>query len=254
MGTVGTAPKRAVVGFFGGVRAVFGGVGFVVTTPSVWGWAMIPVAVATLLFGGAAALAIWGGDALSAHILSGDGTLSAIGMWTLRVVFWIVGLIAALVLAFSLAQPISGFALEAIARRQELRLGGRAWPDQPFFAGVLRSLRVTLTALALGLPVLALLSLVTFLAPPAAVVTVPLKFVVTGLIAAYDFIDYPFSVRGAGVRERLAFMRAELAAVLGFGCAIAALLLIPGLGLFLLPFGVAGATRLVVASPLRGGH
>jgi CysZ protein len=167
-------------------------------------------------------------------------------MWALRVLFWIVGLLIALVVAFSLAQPLSGFALEAIARRQEQALGGRTWPDQPFLAGALRSLRVSLTALALGLPVLALLALITFVAPPASVVTIPLKFLVTGLMAAYDFIDYPFSVRGAGVRERLAFMRANLSAVLGFGVAVALILLVPGAGLFLLPFGVAGATRLVV--------
>jgi len=34
-------------------------------------------------------------------------------------------------------------------------------------------------------------------------------------------------------------------AVLGFGVATGALLLIPGVGLLVLPFGVAGATRLV---------
>jgi uncharacterized protein involved in cysteine biosynthesis len=48
------------------------------------------------------------------------------------------------------------------------------------------------------------------------------------------------------VSDRLVFIRANFAAVLGFGVATAALLLIPGVGLFLLPFGVAGATRMVV--------
>ena len=77
-------------------------------------------------------------------------------------------------------------------------------------------------------------------------VTVPLKFVVTGVLAAYDLLDYPLSQRGQSVADRVAFIRANLAAVLGFGVATAALLLIPGVGLFLLPFGVAGATRMVV--------
>jgi hypothetical protein len=60
-----------------------------------------------------------------------------------------------------------------------------------------RSLRVTVTALALTLPVLALLSLVTALFPPVAAAVV---------------------------------------------------LLVPGIGLFVLPAGVAGATRMVVAA------
>jgi CysZ protein len=240
------APKHAVLGFFAGVRAFFGGIGFVVARPAVWGWAMIPIVVATLLFGGTSALAISAGNQLSAHLVTGDGTLSSIGMWSLRILFWIVGLLVAFILAFSLAQPLSGFALEAIVRRQERALGGRTWPDQPFLHGAVRSLRVSLTALAIGLPILGVLALVTFFAPPAGVVTVPLKFVVTGLLAAYDFLDYPFSVRGAGVRERIAFMRIEIWAVLGFGLSIAAVLLVPGIGLLLLPFGVAGATRMVV--------
>jgi CysZ protein len=245
-----SAPKRAVLGFFAGVRALFGGIGFIVTRPSVWGWAMIPVFVATTLFGAAFAVAIWGSNVLSHDIVSGDGTLSSIGMWTLRVLFWIIGLVIAFVIAFSLAQPISGFALEAIVRRQERALGGRSWPAQPFFHGVVRSLRVSLTALAIGLPILGILALITFLAPPAGVVTVPLKFVVTGLLAAYDFLDYPFSVRGLGVRDRLAFMKREIWAVLGFGLGIAAILVVPGVGLLLLPLGVAGATRMVVEADL----
>jgi CysZ protein len=212
--------KRAALGFFAGVRALFGGVAFIVTTPSAWGWAMIPVLVAGLLFGGAATLAIWGGSQLSDHLV-------------LRILFWAIGLVVAFVLAMSLAQPLSGFALDAIARKQELALGGRVWPSQPVLTGALRSLRVTLTALAIGLPILAVLAVVTFLFPPAGVVTVPLKFLATGVLAANDLLDYP--------------------AVLGFGVATAALLLIPGVGLFLLPFGVAGATRMVMEARLDHG-
>jgi CysZ protein len=230
-----------------GVRALFGGLAFVVGTPSAWGWAMIPVLVATVLFGGASALAIWGGSELSLRLIGdlSSGAWSAIGVWGLRIVLWAIGLVVAFVLAISLAQPLSGFALDAIARKQELALGGRVRPDQPALAGALRSLRVTMTALAIGLPVLAILAAITFFFPPASVVTVPLKFLVTGLLAAYDLLDYPLSLRGHGVSSRLAFMRRNFGAVLGFGAATAALLLVPGAGLFLLPFGVAGATRMV---------
>lgn len=236
------------LGFFAGVRALFGGLGFVVGTPSAWGWAMIPVLVAALLFGGAGALAMWGGSELSLRLVGdpSSGAWSAIGVWGVRVVLWAIGLVVAFVLAMSLAQPLSGFALDALARKQEVALGGHVRPDQPALAGALRSLRVTMTALALGLPILAVLALITFFFPPAAVVTVPLKFLVTGVLAAYDFLDYPLSLRGYGVSSRLAFMRRSFGAVLGFGVAIAALLLVPGAGLLLLPFGVAGATRLVV--------
>ena len=256
----GSSPASAVASFSAGVRAVFGGLGFIVTTPSAWGWAAFPALVATLLFGGTGALAIWGGDELTQHLLAapaegglvGAGTGTIVAMWSLRILFGLVGLVVAFFVAMSLAQPISGFALDALARKQEIALGGRTWPDQAFFAGMVRSLRVALGALAIGLPVLGLLALVTFLFPPAGVVTIPLKFVVTGILAAYDLLDYPLSQRGQGVRARVRFMRDNFAAVLGFGVSVAALLLVPGMALLLLPVGVAGATRLVVRAEEAG--
>lgn len=246
------SPSRATgrpLSFLSGVRALLGGLGFIVTTPGVWGWAIIPVLVAAFLFGGGCVLAILGGTELATRVV-GDagGTAATAGIWGLRIVFWSIGVVLAFVVSMSLAQPLSGFALEAIARKQEKALGGRSWPDQPFVTGSLRSLRVSLTALAIGLPILGLLAAITILVPPAAVVTLPLKFIVTGLLAAYDLLDYPLSMRGHSVGDRLAFIRRNFGAVLGFGVATAALLLVPGVALLLLPFGVAGATRIVHAT------
>lgn len=245
--------KGAALGFFAGMRAFFGGIGFVVSRPSVWGWALVPVIAATGIFVALGALAIWGGAELAEKIVDPSSTSAAAtaGIWVIKILAWLVGLVVAFIVAISLAQPLSGFALDAIARKQELALGGRTWPDQPALPSALRSLRVTLTALAVSLPLLAVLALITLVAPPASVVTVPLKFLVTGLTIAYDFIDYPIGLRGGGVSERAAFMKRNFWAVLGFGVAAAAVLLIPGVGLLLLPFGVAGATRLVVAGEPR---
>jgi CysZ protein len=244
---VATARKK--LGFFDGVGAFFNGLGFIVSRPSMWGWALIPTVVATVLLFGLGGLAIWGGSDLAERLVSnGTGGWSSAGHWALRVLFWIAGIALSFLLSISFAQPISGFALDAIARRQEIVLTGRTWPDQPFFASAIRSLSVTVTALAVSLPLLVVLSLITFFVPPASVITIPLKFVVTGLAIAYDFLDYPLSLRGAGVRSRIGFISDHFSAVLGFGVAAALLLLIPGVGLILLPFGVAGAARLVVAT------
>jgi CysZ protein len=235
---------RGKLGLFDGVSAFFGGFGFIVGRPSMWGWAMVPMIVATVLFGGLGALAIWGASTLLPAPI--EGFWATAGIWLLRIFVWLVSLVTAFLVAVSLAQPLSGFALDAIARRQELALGGRGWPDQPFFGSALRALRVTLTALVVSLPILAGLAMVTFFFPPAGIVTVPLKFIVTGIAIAYDFLDYPLGLRGAGVRSRLGFIRDHFAAVIGFGVCAAVLLLVPGVGLLLLPVGVAGATRLVM--------
>ncbi len=241
---------KGAVGFVAGVRGFLGGLGFVVTTPAVWGWSLVPAAIATLLFGGLGTLAVYGAGELTRRVLedAGEGAWTTAGTWFLRVVFSLLGLVISFLLAMSLAAPVSGFALDAIARKQDRALGGVAWPETPALESTLRSFRVTLTALAAGLPVLGLLAAITFFVPPAAVVTIPLKFAVTGLLAAYDLLDYPWSLRGMGVRARFRFIGLHFWGVLGFGLAAAAALLVPGVSLFLLPFGVAGAARLVRAA------
>jgi CysZ protein len=77
-------------------------------------------------------------------------------------------------------------------------------------------------------------------------VTVPLKFVVSALLIAWDLLDYPLSRRGLGVGARIAWLRRNLGATLGFGLAAAFLLVVPCAGLLVLPFGVAGAARLAL--------
>jgi CysZ protein len=239
--------RRKIVGFFGGMGALFEGLGFVVATPAVWPLAVVPVLVALVLVGGCGALGIWGAIAFANHLVpGGSGALAAIGSFVLKLLLGAVAVALGGVVAMALAQPLSGFALERIARLQEQRLGGRAWPNEKLLPGMLRSMQVTFTALIFGLPILSLLFVVTFFFPPAAVVTVPLKFVVTALMIAWDFLDYPLSVRGTTVGGRLRFMGTHFTSVLGFGIASGCLLLVPGIGLLLLPVGVAGATRLVV--------
>ena len=90
------------------------------------------------------------------------------------------------------------------------------------------------------------------MAPPAAIVTIPLKFVISGFMVAWDFLDYPLGLRNAGVGDRFKFIGKNLGAVLAFGLLGAIVLLIPGLGLLLLPMGAAGASRMVVEAEVLG--
>jgi CysZ protein len=90
-----------------------------------------------------------------------------------------------------------------------------------------------------------LLLVVDFVVPAAAIVTTPLKILVTALMVAWNLIDYPLTLRGMRVRERLALVRLEWRSFLGFGFGFAAAFWIPCCGVILLPVGVVAATRLV---------
>ena len=229
-----------------GVRAFFGGVGFVVGRPRLWGYASVPVLVLMVLGAGVGALGIWAASAGSLALVGSSDGWHDVGRWALTLLLSLLALVLAMLVAFALAQPISGFALEAISKRQEAELGGRNWPDQAFSVSFVRTLKVTLFGLLCSLPIFAVLTLIGLAAPPATVVTIPLKLMLSALLIAWDLLDYPLGIRGAGVRDRLRFIGRNFGAVFVFGCLAAVGLLIPGLGLLLLPFGVAGASRLVV--------
>ena len=163
----------------------------------------------------------------------------------------LVGVVVALLLALVMAQPLSGWALERISHAQERAMTGHSGPRSSFLVSFLVTLQAVLLSLAVGVPVLAVLFTINFFFPPAAVVTVPLKFLVCGWMLAWDFIDYPLSLRGLGVIARVRWSVQHFEEFTVFGVLWALLLIVPGLFFLILPMGVAGATRLVVADEAR---
>ena len=239
---------RGRVTMLSGLEAFAGGIGFVIVTPRVWGYALVPMAMLLLLSCGLTGLAIWGSHYFGNTLIDPDvGAWGEIGRWTLMIALDLVGVVAALILALSLAQPLSGFALEAVAHAQEIALTGTAAPKTSFFASLVSTAKAVVIALLVGGTSLVILFLISFFFPPAAVVTVPLKLLVCGWMLAWDFIDYPLAMRGVGLEGRFAWVGRNFGAFTLFGVMWALLLVVPGMQLVILPMGVAGATRLVVA-------
>jgi CysZ protein len=235
-----------------GLSAFAGGIGFIITTPRVWIFALVPMVVmcvVTLLLAG---LFVWGGVSLTGWVLGEpESTWGRVGAWLLNAMVVLVSLLVSAVVAMSVAQPLSGFALEAVADRQEFALTGRSLPRQPFFASMLATTRIVMLTLLFGGTLLIILLIATLLFPPIAVVTVPLKFIICAWLLAWDFLDYPMSLRGMGLRARLAWVRRNLDAFTTFGVCWAMLVIVPGIVLILLPMGVAGAARMVVEDEQR---
>ncbi|HEX4447251.1 MAG TPA: EI24 domain-containing protein [Polyangiaceae bacterium] len=232
--------RQRSVGFFGGAAALFGGVGWVATTPRIWPRALVPVATALVLIAG---LGYCGHRVATdiAHRFFGDGTVAGLA----GVLLTLVAVVLAIVIAAALAQPLSGWALDGIVRAQERELGVAPAPAPPFFKAMLASLASGLLGLAVGVPIVSLLTILGWLFPPAVVVTVPLKVAIAGVLLAWDLLDYPLAARDFGVGARLKWCASHPGAVLGFGLAALAVFAVPGLGLVALPGGAAGAVRLV---------
>lgn len=233
---------RGSIGALGGLRAFYGGIGFVLSTPAVWGWSLVPVGFMALLSLGLCGLSWWGAWEASRALVGEEN----VGTWTLTVLFGLVGAMLAVLVALTLAQPCSGFALEAICRAQERALVGRASPAISYWASLRRNLKVIVATLVLGGGVMLILFVIEFLVPPAAFVTVPLQFLIGGWLMAWNFLDYPLGLRGLGFRDGVRWVWRHLGAVTVFGLTWWLLVFFPGAVLFLLPMGVAGAARLVV--------
>ena len=234
-----------------GLSAVLGGIGFVLVTPRVWFYAAVPALVLVLLACGLAGLAIYGADWTTRSLLDEPASIwGHVGSWLLRVLLALTMLLMAMLLALVLAQPLSGFALEAIVRAQERALLGDEPPRSSFLAALLASTRATLIMLIAGGVIYTLLFLVDLCFPPATVVTVPLRFLAGAWLLAWNFLDYPLSLRGLGVLARLRWTARHFEEFTVFGLTWALLLVVPGLFFLILPMGVAGAARLVVAGEM----
>jgi CysZ protein len=92
------------------------------------------------------------------------------------------------------------------------------------------------------------------LLPGAGLLLVPLQALPLALGLAWNLLDYPLTLHGVRVRERWALLRRAPLSILGFGFCLAAVSMIPGAALLLLPAGVVGATDLVAGLLPLGGH
>ncbi|MET0391350.1 MAG: EI24 domain-containing protein [Polyangiales bacterium] len=233
--------------FIGGVLALFRGVGFLWRTKAAWPLAAVPVVVCSVLCVASIAAAIEYVPKLMAAVWPGlTDTLGGFGSGVVRFVVSAITAILGMFLAVFLTPPLSAPALERLVLVRERELGV---PPRPA-AGFFRELRCAIVAqlIATGLfgPVLLGLSLVTWLAPPAAIVTFPLKLIVLALLTAWSLLDYPLSLRGEPARRRFALIRANAPRTLGFGLTLALAFMVPLLPLLLLPAAVAAAAEIAV--------
>ncbi len=251
----GWIASPGVLSFQDGATTFFRGLGFIVSRPSVWLYAAVPVVSACVITIALAVGGIWEAHHLiDARYPELDDWMDMLEYGGVLLFYDAMVLVGALILGSSLAQLLSGPALDAIVRAQETALGRAPSEGAPFLESLWRSLKITVITLVLGLPVIAGLTVVEFLFPPAALVTLPAKLVYASALAAWNLLDYPFALRRMNFDARYTFYKAHFASCLGFGLPMTLIGMIPVLGLVMLPAGVAGATRLLIDCEIRGNQ
>jgi len=232
--------------FYYGPRSFFRGMRYVVTHPATWGLAIVPAAVALALFGAGSfagfSLATSAAERWLGH---GEGKTGEALFQLVRLLLIAIAVFLSFLVSVTFAQPLSGPAIDALCKRRWAALGASLVESESgWVAGVWRSLQVNLAGLFVGGGLILLLSCVTLLVPPAAIVTVPLKVLVGAMVISWDVLDYPFSLKERVLSERVRFFKKNTLHVLLFGLTCEAALLIPGVGLLVLPMAAVGATDL----------
>ena len=236
-------PSKAI-GFWRGFVAPFGAARQLLGLPRAWPFMLVPL----VMFGFIEAAVVGASwrflQPWVSGKLAGDGSLqhasATVASWLAVALAALLGWLAAGFLAPALSAP----ALERIVGITEKDLVVPARAPLGFLAEFCCGFRSLLMSSAVTLPLVIALTLLEMLAPPAAVVTTPLKLLLAALGVAWGLFDYPLTLRGIGARARFAFMRRHFSVVLGFGAAFSLVFWLPCFGLAMLPIGVAAATRL----------
>lgn len=235
-------------GFRAGARSLFASLAFLMREPKSWPAAMVPAILLLFFFIVLGVAAIeWLYPLLQDALPAGTG---GIGRFLNQAAAGLGAVTAALLgflLALLVTPALSAPALERLVALREERLGLPGRPPLGFFAGLLVGLRSQLVGAALALPILFGLFLVELGAPALGVVTLPLKAFVAAAALAWNLLDYPLTLSGVSVRDRLGILRRYPAAILGFGLSFSLLFSLPCFGILALPAGVVAAAELLAS-------
>lgn len=248
------APVRGALGYTEGLKYPFRGARFVFRThpglARIYGVPIVLVLLALVALvhsvythHEAATAWLWpeplGEDwwATSLRVLHGFAEL-LVGTLMLLVGYVLVTILGALV-----AAPFN----DALSERVEALYTGRPGPAFSFrtlLRDLLRTIRLEALKILLYVGVMLPLFLFGFILPVLGPVQTAAGFLFTTGYFALDYMDWPASREGLGVRARLAFVRDHLGPALGFGTGVWLFLFVPVVNLLLMPAAVAGGTMM----------
>jgi CysZ protein len=247
--------KPSSIGLWRGARYPFWGLRFIYVEhrelARYWIW---PILITALMAGAAIALVWTQHDALLGRLWAPPEAQGFLG-WLAHAAYVVVDFLLAVVLggvsdvdADLIGNHHAAPYNDAHSEEDERLLCGRAGPAFSFgrlFADALRTVRLEALKLGVYAGIMLPLFVVSLMVPGVGQVAYgAFGFAFTSLYFAVDYVDWPASRRGRGVRERLALFRLHKGAMFGFGVGVWVFLWVPFLNLFFMPAAVAGGTKL----------
>lgn len=260
---VAGTPKRFTLGFLGGFKYPFRGARFVyLQHPGLVRYWIFPI---LLTLGLLVAVFYQLGQHHAGWSEAIWATPTGDGFWggTKRVLHtafdWgftlVLGAAAVLVVA-ALASIIAAPFNDLLSEEVERRVTGKEGPPftlRALLRDTIRTVRVEVTKLIFYVCIMLPLFVLQFLIPVVGALAYALfGFVFTATYFAVDYVDWPATRRGYGVRQRAGIIRQRFVPMLGFGAGVYLFLMIPLVNLFFMPAAVAGGTLLFLDMEREG--
>lgn len=227
-----------------GVRDAFAGARFVLARPRLWKFVLAPALVTLAIVAGivAGGVAVLGAPvAALVAILPGDWAESVV-----KVLLGVLLAIASFSLFFGIAAMIAAPFNEMLSEAIEEELTGATGERfavlgfvRDIVVGIAHAARRVIVYLFVMLALLALGVLIPVIGTLAAAI---LGAIATARFASYDAYDAVWSRRRLAYRSKVEALREARWRSLGLGACIAAGAIVPGVNLFVLSVGAAGAT------------
>lgn len=239
-----------------GVRLLGRGFGVYARSPKLLLLGLIPAVLSLMVVIGALAVLVVYIDSLGTaltwfaadwpaavrRIVLGLAELAIVLVAVLVAVFTYTAL--TLVIGDPFYEVISKQVDEGAAASSEAVGGGPAPVEIPWYRSLRWNLVDSLRLLALSVSVSIPLFLLGFIPVVGQTVVPVLNATVGGWLLAVELTGIPFNRRGLRLRDRRRVLRANRALALGFGIPVFLMMLVPFLGVLVVPAAVAGGTLL----------
>jgi CysZ protein len=257
-------PRLGPADFFRGTAYALRGLRILRKYPELARYWVVPILLTALALTGSFVVATrYHDDLLSLLWRSPAGSDLLAGVlrgvyWLVRAFFFLVTLGGLLLLSVLLSGLFAAPFNDALSEAIEEREGGLRSP--PFSLArlgrdLLRSVRLELLKLVVFAAIMTPLTIFSWLVPGIGhLAAAGIGGLFTVVYFAMDYIDWPASRRGLGIRARLSLFSRRPWLMLGFGVAVWGCLFVPILNIAFMPIAVAGGTRLFLdlESELQG--
>lgn len=241
--------------FFQGFSFPFRGVAFVIRTPALWPWVVLPVALMTVFIVMAGFLAVWVAPEILAYLWDQPTAGWLRWLWNgLATLIWVVVFVIASVILYFCFGLIATPFYDQLSEQTEVQFieprPEVTWTQ--WLGDIGQSVLHSLAAFSLWIVFVSVtfgLGLVPVL---GQVLELVLGGGLTALLLTREMMDGPMSRRRLSFRTKCAVVWHNVPIALGFGAATSIVLAIPVVNLFSLPCAVVGGTQLYLQLSAQG--